>query len=73
MTDVADSVYSAHDMRWFSALDIERAYYQLPIAEESRDVTAFSTQRSHYQIRCIRMRSTITLAFHPFMFNTKTM
>ena len=23
-------------------------------------------------VRCIRMRSTITLAFHPFMFNTKT-
>lgn len=53
MTDVADSVYSAHDMRWFSALDIERAYYQLPIAEESRDFTAFSTPRSHYRFRCL--------------------
>ena len=53
MTDIADSVYSAHDMRWFSALDIERAYYQLPIAEESRDFTAFSTQRAHYRFRCL--------------------
>ena len=53
MTDVVDSVYSAHDMRWFSALDIERAYYQLPIEEESRDFTAFSTQRSHYRFRCL--------------------
>ena len=53
MTDVAESVYSAHDMRWFSALDIQRAYYQLPITEESRDFTAFSTQRSHYRFRCL--------------------
>ena len=53
MMDVVDSVYSAHDMRWFSALDIERAYYQLPVAEESRDFTAFSTQRSHYRFRCL--------------------
>ena len=54
MTDVADSVYRAHDMRWFSALDIERAAPdQLPIAEELRDFTAFSTQRSHYRFRCL--------------------
>ena len=52
MPEVNDTVFGTHHgVQWFSALDISKAYYHLPLEEESRDYTAFSTPRAHWRFR----------------------
>ena len=51
MPNVEDSIYSARDAKYFSKLDLVKGYYQIPLDEESRDVTAFSTTHNHYQFK----------------------
>lgn len=52
MPDVNESVFGInHGVRWFSALDISKAYYHLPLEDSSRDYTAFSTPRAHWRFR----------------------
>ena len=48
---LCDSVYGLHGMRYFTSLDLVRGYYQVPLDESSRELTAFSTSRSHYQFK----------------------
>ena len=40
-----------HGVTYFTSLDLVRGYYQLPLAEESRELTAFSTPHSHWQFK----------------------
>ena len=49
LPNLNDSVYSLHGMQYFSSLDLVRGCYQLPIAEDSREITEFSTPHGHYQ------------------------
>lgn len=38
-----------HGAKYFSVLDLNQAYYQMPLAEESKHLTTFCTQRNTYQ------------------------
>ena len=52
MPDVNESVFGIQrGVRWFSALDISKAYYHLPLEESSRDYTAFSSPREHWRFQ----------------------
>ena len=48
MPNLLDSIYSAHGMKYFSIVDLVRGYYQVPLDESSKQYTAFSTARNHY-------------------------
>src|SRR5215469_487985 len=51
MNVVTDSVYSMHGKKIFTKLDLLRGYYQMPVEESSRPITAFSTAHKHYQFK----------------------
>jgi hypothetical protein len=49
--NLSDSIFGLHGTKFFTRLDLVRGYYQLPIDEDSRQYTAFSTQRNHWQFK----------------------
>ena len=51
MPNVVDVIAGLGGVRYFTSLDLVRGYYQMPIEEESREYTAFSTPRSHWQFK----------------------
>ena len=51
MTNLTDSLYSLHGSCYFTTLDLVRGYYQLSVEPESREYTAFSTSRGHWQYK----------------------
>lgn len=48
---LTDSVYGLHGMTYFTSIDLVRGYYQIPIEEESRELTAFTTPHHQYQFK----------------------
>ena len=53
LPNVNDLVFSLYGMKYFTTLDLVRGFYQIPLEEASRELTAFSTQRSHYQSKSL--------------------
>ena len=51
MPNLTESVFSLHGIQYFTSLDLVRGYYQLPMAEESKELTAFSTAFGHWQFK----------------------
>ena len=51
MPNVTDVIAGLRGVKYFTSLDLVRGYYQMPIAEDSREYTAFSTPRSHWQFK----------------------
>ena len=51
MTNLLDSVYSLHGFKYFTTIDLVRGYYQMEVDEDSRQYTAFSTSRGHWQYK----------------------
>ena len=51
MPNLSDSIYSAHNIKFFTKIDLVKGYYQIPIDEDSRPMTAFSTQHNQYQFK----------------------
>lgn len=49
--NLTDSIFGLKGTKFFSRLDLVRGYYQLPIDSESKPVTAFSSQRNHWQFK----------------------
>ena len=49
--NLLDSIFSLRDTKFFTRLDLVRGYYQIPIAKESRQYTAFSTPKNHWQFK----------------------
>ena len=49
--NLPDTIYGLHGMKYFSTLDLVRGYYQIPLDDSSKEVTAFSTARAHYQFK----------------------
>jgi hypothetical protein len=49
--NLSDSIFGLHGTQYFTRLDLVRGYYQLPIDEQSRPYTAFSTPRNHWQFK----------------------
>ena len=51
MVNLADSVFGLHGIKYFTSLDLVRGYYQLPLHEDSKKFTAFSTAYGHWQFK----------------------
>jgi hypothetical protein len=51
LPNLNDAVFGLHGMRYFTSMDLVRGYYQLPLDEASREFTAFSTHREHWQFK----------------------
>src|SRR3954468_23579168 len=51
MPDVNESLDQLAGSKWFSLLDFSSAFWQLPLAERSRDCTPF-IKRTHGLLRC---------------------
>ena len=49
LPNLSDAVFGVHGVKYFTSLDLVRGYYQLPQEDESREFTAFSTPRNHWQ------------------------
>ena len=53
MPNMGDAIYSARNAKYFSKLDLVKGYYQIPMEEDSRQYTAFSTPHNHYQFKTL--------------------
>ena len=51
MPNLSDAIYSAHNIKYFTKLDLIKGYYQVPIHPNSRQFTAFSTTRQQYEFK----------------------
>lgn len=51
MPNLGELIFSLHGTQYFTSLDLIRGYYQIPLEKDSREVTAFSTSRNHYQFK----------------------
>ena len=51
MTNLMDSIFSLHGFQYFTTIDLVRGYYQMEVEKESREFTAFSTSRGHWQYK----------------------
>ena len=46
-----EAVYGLHGAKFFTTLDCVQGFHQIPLSEESKECTAFSTERSHWQFK----------------------
>ena len=53
LPNLNDAVFGLHGMKYFTSLDMVRGYYQFSLDESSREFTAFSTHRAHWQFKCL--------------------
>jgi hypothetical protein len=51
LPNLNDAVFGLHGMIYFTTFDLVKGYYQLPLDPESRELTAFSTPRAHWQFK----------------------
>ena len=51
MPNVNDAIYTGSKIKYFTKLDLIKGYYQLPIDENSREFTSFSTPHSQFQFK----------------------
>ena len=49
--NLTDSIFGLGGAVFFTTLDMLRSYYQVPVHEDSRQCTAFSTPKSHWQFK----------------------
>jgi hypothetical protein len=47
LPNLVDSVYALRGNKFFTVVDLVRGYYQVPVHENSREYTAFSTPHAH--------------------------
>ena len=51
MTSLADVICSAHNIKYFTKLDLIKGYYQVPIHPDSREFTSFTTHQQQYHFK----------------------
>ena len=51
MPNLTKCIYQPRKVNYFTKIDLVRGYYQVPIEEESRKYTAFSTLQQQYQFK----------------------
>ena len=49
--NLLDSIFGLSGTKFFTKLDLIRGYYQIPLEESSKQYTAFSTNRDHWQFK----------------------
>ncbi len=50
---IGDLIVKARDCQWFSVLDINSAFWSVPLRQKDRYKTAFVTQTGHYDWKCL--------------------
>lgn len=50
---IEDLIIKARDCYWFSVLDINMAFWSVPVRQKDRYKTAFVTQTGHYNWKCL--------------------
>lgn len=50
---IEDLIIKARDCKWFSVLDINSAFWSIPLRQKDRYKTAFVTQTGHYNWTCL--------------------
>ena len=50
---IEDLIVKARDCTWYSLLDVNSAFWSIPLREKDRYKTAFVTQTGHYNWRCL--------------------
>jgi hypothetical protein len=48
MPNLSDSIFGLHGVKYFTRLDLVRVFYQVPLDEDSKELTAFSTPHGHW-------------------------
>ena len=51
LPNLSDAVFGLYGVKYFTTFDMIKGYYQVPLDEESRQYTAFSTPRRHWQFK----------------------
>lgn len=51
LPNLNDAIFGLSGVQYFTSMDLVRGYYQLPLEESSREYTAFSTPRAHWQFK----------------------
>jgi hypothetical protein len=49
LDSACQSLANAGNVRWFTSFDLTSGFYQVPIAEKCREITAFSTRSRHVE------------------------
>ena len=49
--NLLDSLFGLSGTEYFTSLDLVRGYYQIPIDENSKEYTAFSSPKNHWQFK----------------------
>ena len=49
--NLSETIYTPHNINYFTKIDLTKGYYQVPISEKSRPYTAFSTLSGQYQFK----------------------
>lgn len=51
MPNISNCIYKAHNIKYFTKLDLVRGFYQVRLDRNSRKYTAFSTVNNHYEFK----------------------
>ena len=49
--NLLDSIFGLSGTEFFTSLDLVRGYYQMPIDDDSKEYTAFSSPKNHWQFK----------------------
>ena len=55
LPNTAECLDAFRGAAYFSALDLRSSFYQVPLADEDRDKTAFITRRGQFRFKCLPM------------------
>jgi hypothetical protein len=55
LPNIADCLDAFKGASWFATLDLRSSFYQVPLAEQDRDKTAFITRRGQWRFRSLPM------------------
>ena len=51
--NLTDSLFGLYGTKFFTSLDLVSGYHQIPLQEDSRELTAFSMPRNHWQFKSL--------------------
>ena len=51
ITVISEILANLHGAEWFSTVDLKSAYWQVPLSEETKEITAFTTFKGRFQFK----------------------
>ena len=48
---ISEILANLHGAEWFSTVDLKSAYWQVPLSEETKEITAFTTFKGRFQFK----------------------